>query len=105
MKERLTLLWQTYLSQRKKYAMMMPILANDVTNVYKSDSGGDCCFLSSVRREYATGTVPLHFCIHPRNTRTNDNTELKEMPTLAILSLGLFNGPYVTQCRMRDDQE
>lgn len=83
----------------------MPILASDVTNVYKSDSGGDCCFLSSVRGEYATGAVPLHFCIHPRNTRTNDNTELKEMPTLAILILWLFKDPYVTLCRMTDGHE
>jgi hypothetical protein len=85
--------------------MMMPILANDVTNVYKSDSGGDCCFFTSVRGKYVTGAVPFHFCIHPRTTRTNDNTELKEMPTLGIFFLRLVNGPYVTQYRMTDDDE
>jgi len=69
----------------------MPILASDVTKVYMSDSGGDCCFPLSVSREYATDAVPLHFCIHPCNTRTNDNTELKQMATLVILLLGLFN--------------
>jgi hypothetical protein len=62
----------------------MPIRANDVTNVYKSESGCACCFFISLRGKYATGAVPLHFCIHPRTMRTNDNTELKEMPTPAM---------------------
>ena len=41
----------------------MPILANDVTNVYTLDSGGECCCRISLRGEYATRVVPLHFCI------------------------------------------
>ena len=56
----------------------MPILANDVTNVYTSDTGGDCCCRISLRGEYATHAVRLHFCIQRRNTRTNDNTALKK---------------------------
>lgn len=71
--------------------MMMPILASDVTNVYMSDSWGDCCFPASVRGEYDTGAVPVQFFIQPRNTRTNDNTELKQMSTFITLFLGLFN--------------
>jgi hypothetical protein len=56
----------------------MPILVNDVTKVYTSDPGGDCCCPISLRGEYATRAVLLHFCIQRRNTRTNDNTELKK---------------------------
>jgi aerobic-type carbon monoxide dehydrogenase small subunit (CoxS/CutS family) len=59
--------------------MIMPILANDVTKVYMSDSEGDCCFCPiSLRGEYATCAVLLHFCIQRRSIRTNDNTELKK---------------------------
>jgi hypothetical protein len=71
----------------------MPILANDVTKVYTSDSGGDCCCPISLRGEYATCVVLLHFCIQRRNTRTNDNTELKKKnENICYSVLKIFNG-------------
>jgi hypothetical protein len=71
----------------------MPILVNDVTKVHTSDSGGDCCCPISLRGEYATCVVLVHFCIHRRNTRTNDNTELKKKNENIFYSvLKIFNG-------------
>lgn len=71
----------------------MPILASDVTKVYTSDSGGDCCCPISLRGEYATRAVPLHFCIQRRNTRTNDKTELKKKnDNICYSVLKIFNG-------------